>query len=175
MSVLSLTGAAERAGVSKVDVWRAIREGWLSARKTDDGGYVVDTEDLFRVFQTKRQDPILAEPDLTGAPEAAEGTQRGESAETVASDDVAVAFAALQVELKNLLGPLAATIPADDPRRDSAHAETPDLTEQNVRLAAELAAERARAGKAISEYAALADQLVALAEAHRPWWRRLLG
>jgi hypothetical protein len=42
-------------------------------------------------------------------------------------------------------------------------------------IAADLAVEKARAGRAIEAFAALADRLDTLAEARRPWWRRLAG
>jgi len=43
-------------------------------------------------------------------------------------------------------------------------------------LAADLAAERDRADKAIAAFASLADRLDALAaEQARPWWKRLAG
>jgi hypothetical protein len=42
-------------------------------------------------------------------------------------------------------------------------------------ISADLAAEKARAGRAIEAFAALADRLDTLAEARRPWWRRLVG
>jgi hypothetical protein len=34
---------------------------------------------------------------------------------------------------------------------------------------------RATAEKATAEYASLAERLAAIAEAQRPWWRRLVG
>jgi hypothetical protein len=40
---------------------------------------------------------------------------------------------------------------------------------------AELTAERARADRAISAFADLAERLDALAASRRPWWRRLAG
>jgi len=53
------------------------------------------------------------------------------------------------------------------------------LAAAEARLAAadaSLAAERARTGKAIEAFGALADRLDALAaERARPWWRRLAG
>jgi hypothetical protein len=39
MGSLRLGEAAEKAKTSKVDIWRAIREGRLSAQRTDDGGF----------------------------------------------------------------------------------------------------------------------------------------
>ena len=55
MSVLSLQEAVERTGTSKVDIWRAIQAGTLSAKKTDDG-FAIDPENLLAVFETKQAD-----------------------------------------------------------------------------------------------------------------------
>jgi hypothetical protein len=50
------------------------------------------------------------------------------------------------------------------------------LKEQLAGAAADLAAERERADKAIAAFASLADRLDALAaERARPWWKRLAG
>ena len=51
MTGLSLQEAVERTGTSKVDIWRAIQVGTLSAKKTDDGGFAIDPDDLFAVFE----------------------------------------------------------------------------------------------------------------------------
>ena len=56
MTVLSLQESVERTGTSKVDIWRAIQAGMLSAKKTDDGGFAIDPSDLFAVFETKQVD-----------------------------------------------------------------------------------------------------------------------
>jgi hypothetical protein len=61
-----------------------------------------------------------------------------------------------------------------EPHEHDAERQRADLTERNVQLAAELAAARATAEKAIAEYASLAERLAAIAEARRPWWRRLV-
>jgi hypothetical protein len=63
MAVLSLQEAAEQAGTSKVDVWRAIQEGTLPAQRTNDGGFAIDPAELFRVFEPRRpeQRPTGAE------------------------------------------------------------------------------------------------------------------
>ncbi len=180
MAVLTLLEAAEQAGTSKVDVWRAIREGRLPAHRTDDGGYAIEPAELFRVFETKPPEPRLAQPDATAASEAKREAEAVEASATAATDDVSVAFAALQTELTSLLGPLAEALRAGANRHANTHderAESPpvSLAERNIQLEAELVAERARAGKAIAECAALADQLAAQDEARRPWWRRLLG
>jgi hypothetical protein len=52
MTVLSLMEAVERTRTSKVDIWRAIQAGTLSAKKTDEGGFAIDPADLFAVFET---------------------------------------------------------------------------------------------------------------------------
>ena len=48
---------------------------------------------------------------------------------------------------------------------------------RETRLVTDLESERARTTQAIEAFAALADKLDALAQAHqrRPWWRRLAG
>jgi hypothetical protein len=56
MTDLTLQEAVERTGTSKVDIWRAIQAGALSAKKTDDGGFAIDPSDLFAVFETKQVD-----------------------------------------------------------------------------------------------------------------------
>ena len=53
MVSLSLGEAAEKVGTSKVDVWRAIREGRLSAQRTDNGGFAIDPAELFRISRRK--------------------------------------------------------------------------------------------------------------------------
>ena len=51
MAVLTLQEAAERTETSKVDIWRAIQSGSLSAQKTDGGSFEIDLAELFRVFE----------------------------------------------------------------------------------------------------------------------------
>ncbi len=48
---LSLQEAADQAGTSKVDIWRAIQAGSLPAHKNGDGGFAIDPAELFRVFE----------------------------------------------------------------------------------------------------------------------------
>jgi hypothetical protein len=104
MAVLSLLEAAEQAATSRVDVWRAIQEGALPARKTSDGGYAIDPTDLFRVFERKQPEPQPTLPKLTPAPDEGGGAKTHETSEQAAASDISVAFAALQAELKSLLG-----------------------------------------------------------------------
>jgi excisionase family DNA binding protein len=51
MAALSLRDAAEQAGVGKSTIWRAIKSGRMSATRTEEGGYLIDPAELFRVFQ----------------------------------------------------------------------------------------------------------------------------
>src|SRR5690349_23737960 len=55
MSTLRLSEAAEQVGVSKSTLFRAIRAGRLSATRTDDGLFLIDAAELFRVYPAKGQ------------------------------------------------------------------------------------------------------------------------
>ena len=99
MASLSLREAAEQTGTSKVYVWRAIRAGRLPAKSTDDGGCAIDSAELFGVFEMQRPDQYPPRQDTTASPEALGRAEKDAKPETVATNDVAVAFAALQVEL----------------------------------------------------------------------------
>jgi hypothetical protein len=103
MTVLSLFEAAEQAATSRVDVWRAIQEGALPARKTNDGGYAIDQSDLFRVFERKGPENRPTPPSPLPAPEEGPVAKTERAAEPTVTNDVLVAFAALQVELRGLL------------------------------------------------------------------------
>ena len=151
MTVLSLQEAVERTGTSKVDIWRAIQVGTFSAKKTDDGGFAIDPDDLFAVFETNQAKRPMAE-DAAASVEASESPETSATAETV------------ETELKGLL-----ELPAEAPTSDELRQEWDErpainLTERNAQLA-EPAAERAKVQK-MAEYAALADE--------QPWWRRLV-
>ena len=165
MTVLSLQEAVERTGASKVDIWRAIQAGTLSAKKTDDGGFEIDPADLFAVFQTKQADQRPMADDAQTSVEASESPET--TTEKVPTNDIAVTFAALGTELKGLLE-LSAEAPASDELRQNRD-ERPavELAERNAQLD-EPDAERAKVEK-MAEYAALAD------EHDKPWWRRLVG
>jgi hypothetical protein len=173
MAVLSLFEAAEQAATSKVDIWRAIQEGALPAQKTNGGGYAIDKTDLFRVFERKQPDPWLALPELLPAPTEASIAKNDEAAEPVPDNDVSAAFAALQAELKSLLGSRGEAAPTgeekshDEPRKGSED-------DPNGRQTAGLAADKAKAGWAVPEAAALADIPATLTETRRTWWRRLI-
>jgi hypothetical protein len=168
MGSLRLEEAAEKARTSKVDIWRAIREGRLSAQRADDGGFAIDPAELFRVFETQRPEHPAMEPDAAGATEAFGQSETSVTPETAETSDIDHAFAALGAELKGLLG-----LPVE--KRVNTEPQRADLTEHNAQLTAELATVPATAERAIAEYASLAERLAAIAEARRPWWRRLVG
>ena len=104
MAFLSLGEAAERARTSKVDIWRAVREGRLSAQRTDDGGFAIDPAELFHLFQTQRPEQPDIEHDAAAAIEALGQSETSVIPETAETNDIVVAFAALGAELKGLLG-----------------------------------------------------------------------
>ena len=155
MTGLSLQEAVERTGTSKVDIWRAIQVGTLSAKKTDDGGFAIDPSDLFAVFETKQVDQCSMVEDAVPSVEASESLGTSATAETA------------ETELKGLLELPAEAAASDELRQNQDERPAVELTERNAQLA-EPAAERAKVGK-MAQYAALAG------EHDKPWWRRLVG
>jgi hypothetical protein len=95
MAVLSLLEAAELVRTSKVDVWRAVRSGLLTAQRNADGDYTIDSNELFRVFETRPPEPQPAED--------REATTLEPTVEIAAPDEMTVAFSALGTELRTLL------------------------------------------------------------------------
>jgi hypothetical protein len=179
----SLGEAAEKARTSKVDIWRAIREGRLSAQRTDGGGFAIDPAELFRVFETQRSEQPAMEQDAGAATEALGQSGTSSKPEPAETDDIAVAFAVLGAELKDLL-----RLPVEKRSTTESHQQGPErqaaeFTERNAQFAAELAAVHAataekaiaEADKPTTEYASLAERLAAIAEVRRRWWRRLVG
>jgi hypothetical protein len=113
MIVLSLQEAVERTGTSKVDIWRAIQAGTLSAKKIDDGGFAIDPADLCAAFETKQADQCATAEDAAPCLEAPDSPGRSTKPETAATTDVPATFAALGTEPK---GPL--ELPAEAPAGD---------------------------------------------------------
>ncbi len=68
---LSLRQAAHQAGTSKSTILRAIQGGRLSASRTDDGGYLIDPAELFRVYPPKSH---------SGAPDQSTDQSAGQGA-----------------------------------------------------------------------------------------------
>jgi hypothetical protein len=63
MTMLSLLEAAEQVGKSKSTLWRASKRGELSVTKDEAGQILVDSSELFRVFQAKRVEPRVMTQD----------------------------------------------------------------------------------------------------------------
>jgi hypothetical protein len=87
MTMLSLLEAADQVGKSKSTLWRASKRGELSVTKNEDGQILVDSSELFRVFQAKRSEPRVMPQDAAvnathEAQEAADTALRLAVAET---------------------------------------------------------------------------------------------
>jgi hypothetical protein len=63
MAMLSLLEAAKEVGKSKATLWRAAKTGALSVTKNEAGLILVDSSELFRVFQAKRSEPRVMTQD----------------------------------------------------------------------------------------------------------------
>lgn len=72
----SVSRAARETGLSKSTVSRAIKSGKLSAMRQDDGSYMIDPAELFRVYPRR-----VAQP----ASDARHDTSRNPPEETVAT------------------------------------------------------------------------------------------
>jgi hypothetical protein len=84
----------------------------------------------------------------------------------------------LQARVENLIAELAGARGELGGVREAlgeARARADAADTRAAEIAADLAAEKARAGRAIEAFADLADRLDQLAEARRPWWRRIAG
>jgi hypothetical protein len=112
--------------------------------------------------------------------EAAE--QTGATPETVATNDVAVAFAALQAELTSLLGRIAEVRPNEELREDSHESHSSKQLDvvagKADHLGEEAAAGTESANAAIDKTEALiptpTDEEVVKTPSKRSWWRRLV-
>jgi hypothetical protein len=51
MAEMTLTEAARWAGKGRTTIFKAIKQGRLSARKTDDGEWLIEPAELARVYQ----------------------------------------------------------------------------------------------------------------------------
>ena len=166
MTVLSLQEAVEQTGTSKVDIWRAIRAGTLSAKKTDEGGFAIDSVDLFAVFETGRADQCLAE-DAAASPKTSESPETMGSPETAATTDIALSLATPWQEKglpeQGASAPVGAELPENRDERPAT-----DLAERNAQLI-EPGATRAKL-ETIAQYTARADK-----QDMWRWWRRLVG
>lgn len=55
----SLMKAAERAGLSKATIHRAVKSGRLSARRGEDGAYRIDASELARVYPETLREAVI--------------------------------------------------------------------------------------------------------------------
>jgi hypothetical protein len=58
-------GSGFQVGKSKATLWRAAKTGALSVTKNEAGQILVDSSELFRVFQAKRSEPRVMSQDAT--------------------------------------------------------------------------------------------------------------
>ena len=165
MTVLSLQEAVERTGTSKVDIWRAIQAGMLSAKKTDEGGFAIDPADLFAAFETKQVDQSSMAEDAMPSLEGSESPGASATPETGGTGGVLVAVAALGTEPKRFVELPVQAPASDEVRQNRDERRAADLAERNDQLA-EPAPKREKIEKT-AEYAAMGDE--------QPWWRRLVG
>lgn len=103
MVSFSLSEAAERTGTSKVDIWRAIKEGSLAAKKTADGGFAIEAAELFRVFEPQPRPPEPPPHQENRLPDFGQPETAPPEPEPAPANEIAVAFAALEAEMRGLL------------------------------------------------------------------------
>jgi hypothetical protein len=183
MAFLSLREAAEQTGTSKVDIWCAIRAGRLAAKTTDDGGFAIDPAELFGVFEPRQPDQSTAGQDTTASPKALERPETRATTEMVASNDIADAFAALQIELTGLLGRVT-EVRANDGLREDNDENRPSeqldvIADQADHLPVEVAPGTKNANAAIDETETPIPTPTNEEVAEKPpkwsWWRQLMG
>ena len=67
MTALRLPDAARQVGLHRSSLFRAIRSGRLSATRTEDGNFLIDASELFRVYPPKDKGPQGTQPDASDA------------------------------------------------------------------------------------------------------------
>jgi hypothetical protein len=92
MTMLSLLEAAQQVGKSKSTLWRASKRGELSVTKDEAGQILVDSSELFRVFQAKRSEPRVMTQDA-----AVNATHEAHEA-----DDTALRLAVAETKIEAL-------------------------------------------------------------------------
>ena len=92
MTMLSLLEAANQVGKSKSTLWRASKRGELSVTKDEAGQILVDSSELFRVFQAKRSEPRVMTQDA-----AVNATHEAHEA-----DDTALRLAVAETKIEAL-------------------------------------------------------------------------
>ena len=181
--MLTLAGAAERAGTSKSTIHRWIRSGRLSASRADDGStYMIEPSELERVVSTFRPAERPADRPVG---------QNGSPGAVSWDDDLRVRNAELAAELRAAQ----MLLEAAKQREADLRAERDRWAEQAQRLAlappvpdrsdaeraraeaeqakAELAQIQEKAAKAEQDRARVVESLNMLLTL--PWWRRLVS
>ena len=171
MTVLTLQEAAERIGRSKADICRAIQAGALAAERSGGGGFAIDPDELFRVFETQPLEPCPTQdtPDPLEASAPAETSAPPESA---ATNDMDAAFGELQAELKRLLEP-----PGEARANDKPPPIGERLPEEPLPVIADTAPTEMTSADDRTKKPIPAPPNVGVDETppKRPWWRRLSG
>lgn len=72
---LTLSAAAQATGKGKSTLLRAVKSGKLSARRTDDGAFMVDASELARVFPMKHPERTADTPWSAPEPPDAGGVE----------------------------------------------------------------------------------------------------
>jgi excisionase family DNA binding protein len=142
MTTLSLREAAEQTGVSKSTIFRAIKSGRMSAQRDDDGNFLIDPAELFRVYPPKAPDSDVA-LDVAEQPATA---PVGQDAMAPATDELRIRNAQLEAEINALK----------------------TILENEKQRAAELREDRDRWAKQAERLALPAP--VAAPAARRGWW-----
>jgi hypothetical protein len=165
---LTWTEAGERLGVSPHAVRaRATRNGWRRQIGNDGRARVLVT------LEPRAPDD---RPPIGGSSPARK------AADPALADALRGQLAALESHIKTLQADNEALKQDLTTTRADLSAHVASLKTENERLAGQLAGAEARAGEeaaktaqAIRAFESLAERLEALAEARRPWWRRLVG
>lgn len=64
-TLLSASQAAKEVGKAVPTITRAIKKGKLSAQRSDEGGYLIDPAELFRVWPAKERNATGTTPNAT--------------------------------------------------------------------------------------------------------------
>ena len=138
---------------------RAMRGRWARMKGNDGKARVCCPDDVLAELEARR-------PDSSGDGRPDVGMVRPENQALITSLESHVAT--LKADVDRLEALLAG-------ERERADAEAAKSAEVIRASAAQFAHERERADRAIAAFESLAQRLEAIAEARRPWWRRLVG
>ena len=119
MPGLSLREAAKEVNVSKSTILRAVRNGRLSAARTDNGGYSIDPAELFRVYEPRT---------VASTPERSEGHRAARALLEERIEVIKVLADELRIEgLKALTDELRDRVRDLTEQRDQAQARAAEL------------------------------------------------